>query len=127
VFLHGDTLPDIDRWTEQIVRVANGSYHFRGVEVTVKASLRARNGGFELANPVIHKPVALAPLGEVEKIQFDRAAGVAKPATVEELAAYQRLVEKYRSAGTAELPVRVVGPLRQTDAGWTLYVQDFEA
>jgi hypothetical protein len=34
VYLHGDTLPDVERWAEQIARVANGSYDFRAKRET---------------------------------------------------------------------------------------------
>jgi hypothetical protein len=69
----------------------------------------------------------LAPLGTVEKIQFDRSTGTAKPAVAEEHSAYERLVARYWDAGTADLPSRVTGPLRQTNTGWTLHVRHFEA
>jgi hypothetical protein len=127
VFLHGDTLPDVGRWAEQITSVANGSYHFRGVEVSIRASVQARNGAFGLTGPAIDKPVLLAPVEQVEKVQFDRSTGTAKPAVAEEHSAYERLVARYWDAGAADLPVRVTGPLRQTDAGWTLHVRDFDA
>jgi galactose oxidase len=126
VYLHGDTLPDVDRWAEQIARIANGSYDFRGVEVSVKASIKAQNGGLGLAGPSIDKPVVLAPLEQVDKVQFDRPTGAAKPPTADELAAYQRLVARYRDAGTADLPVRVTGPFRRGGAGWILHVRSFE-
>jgi galactose oxidase len=109
VFLYGDTLPDIGRWAEQIASVANGSYDFRGVEVSVRGSVRAQNGGLNLVNSAIHEPITLAPLGTVEKIQFDRSTRIAKPAGAEEHSAYERLVARYRDAGTADLPARVTG------------------
>jgi hypothetical protein len=112
---------------EQIASVANGSYDFRGVEVSVRASVQARNGGFGLTGPSIDRPVLLAPLEQIEKVQFDRSIGTAKPAVAEEHSAYERLVARYRDAGTADLPARVTGPLRQTNTGWTLHVRAFEA
>ena len=127
VYLHGDTLPDVDRWTEQIARVANGSYDFRGVEVSVKGGVRAQNGGLGLTGPLIDKPVVLAPLEQVEKVQFDRQTGAARPATANELGAYQRLIARYRAAGAGDFPARVTGPLRRKDAGWILHVRCFEA
>jgi hypothetical protein len=126
VFLHGDTLPDLDRWAQQFAQVANGSYDFRGVEVSVKASVRAQNGGLGLTGPLIDNPVLLAPLDQVEKVQFDRPTGRAKVATVDELTAYQRLLARYHDAGTADLPVQVTGPLKRRDAGWVLHVRNFE-
>ena len=89
--------------------------------------MRAQNGGLGLIGPLIDKPVVLAPLEQVEKVQFDRPTGRAKVATVEELAPYQRLLARYRDAGTVDLPARVTGPLRQADAVWILHVRSFEA
>jgi hypothetical protein len=126
VYLHGDTLPNVDRWAEQIARVANGSYDFRGVEVSVKATVVAQNGSLGLTGPSIDKPVVLAPLEQGEKIQFDRPSGTAKPATADELAAYERLIARYRSAGATDLPMRVTGPLKMRDGGWVLHVRSFE-
>ncbi|MGA7265939.1 MAG: galactose oxidase-like domain-containing protein, partial [Stellaceae bacterium] len=127
VYLHGNTLPNVDRWAEQITRIANGSYDFRGVEVSVKATVQAQNGGLGLTGASIDKPVALAPLEQGQKIQFDRPCGTAKPATAEELNAYQRLLARYGDVGEIDLPAQVTGPLRRRDAGWVLHVRDFEA
>jgi hypothetical protein len=126
VYLHGDTLPDVDRWAEQIASIANGSYDFRGVEVSVKASIKAQNGGLGLAGPSIDKPVVLAPLEHVDKVQFDRPTGAAKPPTADELAAYQTLLGRYRAAGAADLPTQVTGPLKKAGNGWVIHVRSFE-
>jgi len=126
VYLHGDTLPDLVRWAQQLAQVANGSYDFRGVEVSVKASVNAQNGRFALTSRSIAKPVVLAPLEQIEKVQFERSTGTAKPALAEEQSAYDRLVAGYRNAGTADLPARVTGPLRETNTAWTIYVRTFE-
>jgi galactose oxidase len=127
VYLHGDTLPDVDRWAAQITTVANGSYDFRGVEVSVKATVNAQNDELWLSGPLIDKPVLLAPLAQVEKVQFDRANGSAKLAKADELAAYQRLVTRYRAVGAADLPLRVTGPFRKAERGWVLYVRSFDS
>jgi hypothetical protein len=126
VYLHSDNLPDIDRWAEQITQVANASYDLRGVEVAVKGIVRAQNGGLGLTGPLIDKPVQLAALEQVEKVQFHRPTSTAKPATADELNAYQRLVLRYRDAGAADLPVQVTGPLKQTGNGWVIHIRSFE-
>ena len=84
VYLGRDVLPDVDRWADQIAEMANGSYDFRGVEVSVRGSVRAQNGGLGLTGPLIDKPVTLAAVEQVDKVQFDRPTGAAKPATAEE-------------------------------------------
>jgi galactose oxidase len=127
VYLGRDLLPDVDRWANQIAEMANGSYDFRGVEVSVKASVQAQNGGLGLTGPLIDRSVVLAPLEQVEKVQFDRQTGAARPATAKELGAYQRLIARYQAAGAGDFPARVTGPLRRKDAGWILHVRCFEA
>ena len=126
LYLRGDTLPDIGRWEEQLIQFASGSYDFRGVEVSINASVRAQDGGLRLIGPSIDKPVTLAPLEQTEKVQFHRPTGTAKPATGDELAAYQSLVVKCRDVGTRDVPVRITGPLKMQDAGWVLHVRSFE-
>jgi galactose oxidase len=127
VYLGRDVLPDVDRWVDQIAVMANGSYDFRGVEVSVRGSVRAQNGGLGLTGPLIDKPVTLAALERVDKVQFDRPTGAAKPATAEELVAYQRLVARCRAAGAGDFPARVTGPMRRKGAGWIIHVRCFEA
>ena len=127
VYLHGDTLPDVDHWAQQIASIANGSYDFRGVEVSVRANVRAQNGGLGLTGPSIDKVVALAPLEQVDKVQFDRSIGTAKPATTDELEAYQNLLARYRAAGAADLPAQVTGPLKKAGNNWVIHVRSFEA
>src|SRR5207342_521182 len=39
VYLRGDGLPDLDAWPAQLARSANGSYTFRGVELTVDGTV----------------------------------------------------------------------------------------
>jgi galactose oxidase len=126
VYLHGDTLPDVERWAEQITSIANGSYDFRGVEVSVTATVTAQDGGLGLSGPHIDKPVALAPLEQVEKVQFHRPTSTAKPATADELGAYERLATRYRGGGAADLPARVTGPFKKAENGGVLHVRSFE-
>ena len=126
LYLHGDTVPDLDRWAEQIESVANGSYDFRGAEISIRAKVRRVNGDLTITGPSIDQSVILAPLGGTEKVQFDRATGAAKPAGAEEIAAYGRLVARCADAGPADFSVRVTGPLKKAENGWLLHVRSFE-
>jgi hypothetical protein len=126
VYLRGNMLPDVDRWAAQITSVANGSYDFRGIEVSLQAVLREEDGELRLHGPAIGETVTLAPLEGVAKVQFDRATLAARPATAEEIGAYRALAAKYRDAGSADFPVRVTGPLKNADSGRILYVRAFE-
>ncbi|HZU91926.1 MAG TPA: galactose oxidase-like domain-containing protein, partial [Stellaceae bacterium] len=126
VVLPGDRLPPIERWAEQITQIANGSYDLRGVEVAIRANIRERNGALELAGPLIGERVTLQPFAPAYKVQFDRPTGTTQPATADELGAYDRLMARYRAAGGRDLPLRVIGPLRRTQAGLLLYLRDFQ-
>jgi hypothetical protein len=125
VFLGTDTLPDPDRWAEQIALSANGSYDLRGIEVSITGVLGFRDSGLVLTGPSLAAPLPLRPLGANDKIQFDRSAGLAHPATEEETTALDRLAGQ-AGAATAAKPVRVTGPLARDDDTWVLRVRAFE-
>jgi hypothetical protein len=83
VFLGGDALPDLDAWPEQLARSANGSYAFRGVELTVAGDV-VRDGD-DLVLVAEHRPpIALRPLEQV--LAWDLAARRPRSATAEERA-----------------------------------------
>jgi galactose oxidase len=126
VYLHGDTLPDLDSWPDQIAGTANGSYHFRGVEVTVRASLRRQGANLELHSPAFDPPVKLMPFDESRKVQSDIRTGARKPAVTAELEAYGKLSAEYERMGDRESSVRVTGPVTKAETGWALYVRNFE-
>ncbi|HEX3990722.1 MAG TPA: galactose oxidase-like domain-containing protein, partial [Acetobacteraceae bacterium] len=119
VWLAGDTLPNVDRWAEQIAQTANGSYDFRGVEVSVTGVPVAAGTGLVLTGKQLPAPLPLQPLGSAEKVQFDRAAREPRPATPEEQAAFARL-----TGNTG--PVRVTGPLVRDGDHWVLHVRALE-
>jgi hypothetical protein len=126
VYLHGDILPDIDRWAEQIASVANGSYDFRGVEVCVRAGVQLQDDRLVLAGALFDGPVRLAPLENVDKVQFDRTLGTAKPATSEEIGAHDRLLVRFRDLETGDVSFQVTGPLKKIGDQWILHVREFE-
>jgi galactose oxidase len=126
VYLHGDTLPDLDSWPDQIADTANGSYHFRGVEVTVRATLRRQGANLELHSPAFDLPVKLMPFDESRNIQWDIRTGARKPAVTAELEAYEKLSAEHERMGDRERPVRVTGPVTKAETGWALYVRDFD-
>lgn len=126
VYLHDQGLPDLDRWPEQFARWANGSYDFRGVEVTVTGAVREQDGIFELNGPSFAGPVRLMPLEPGTKLQWDHQAKSTRDATIDERDAYQNLKARYQNLGSEHGPVRVIGPLKKADTGWVLYVRRSE-
>jgi galactose oxidase len=126
VYLYDQGLPDLDSWPEQIARWANGSYDFRGVEVTVAGTVREQDGILQLTGPFFDAPVGLMPLRQDMKLQWDHQKRSVRDITSDERDAYQNLGERYQEIGGGYEPTRVTGPLTKTDAGWVLYVREFE-
>jgi galactose oxidase len=124
VYLGNDTLPNIDRWAEQIARTANGSYDLRGVEVSVTGVPVRRAGGLVLTGPLFAAPLPLRPLGDTDKVQFDLAKRRARAATPREKAAFDDLAKRAGAVSDAT-PVRVTGPLVRAGDGWVLHVRAF--
>jgi galactose oxidase len=124
VYLGRDTLPNIDRWAEQIAQTANGSYDLRGVEVSITGVPVRQAGGLALMGPLFAAPLPLHPLGDTDKVQFDLATRRARPATSEEKAAFDQLAKRVGAASDAT-PVRVTGPLVRAGDGWVLHVRAF--
>ncbi|MGH3933596.1 MAG: galactose oxidase-like domain-containing protein [Pseudonocardiaceae bacterium] len=128
VFLHDQGLPDLDSWPEQIARWANGSYDFRGVEVTVTGTVQTQNGSLQLTGPSLDAPVQLTPFRQDMKLQWDIRRRSVRDATSEEQDAYQKLVRTYQGpAGDESELMHITGPLTRTAAGWILHVRTFRS
>jgi hypothetical protein len=122
VYLGDEGLPDLESWPEEFARATNGSYDFRGVEVTITGLVQQHNGTLHLTGPSFDHPVTLKPLVSGVKVQWDREAREARPVTDGEFAAYQEV-----EARTGEVEqMRVTGPLTKTDTEWILYVRVVE-
>lgn len=125
VYLHGDTLPDVDRWHAQIQQSANGSYDVRGVELSVTGTLHAEAGLLTLSGPLFRAPLRLEALGATPKVQFDRTTGKPQSASAEEQNAFARLAALTAATGN-DRHIRVTGPLTREAATWALHVRAFE-
>jgi len=113
VFLGHDGLPDLDAWPEQLARSANGSYAFRGVELTVGGDV-VRDGD-HLALVAEHRPpIALRPLEQV--LAWDLTARRPRAATAEERAAFGHLAD----GDTAQ----ITGTLTKSGESWSLAVRE---
>jgi galactose oxidase len=119
VTLRDDGLPDLDTWRREFVRIVNGTYELRGVEVTVGGDVTLRNGRLLLEGGT-RPPIRLLPLTPAEKIQWDHTNRSPRPLEDDEASAYERLVAGARKAVRR---ISVTGPLRQTAAGYGVHVR----
>ena len=114
-YLRGDTSPDLDRWAQQLVQVANASYDFRGVEVSVKRECAERALPI---NQLLDRPTSC-----VGAVRADREG----PIRSLDGTAKRGCRGTFGLRGAHRCLAWVPGPLRQTDAGWIVHVRCFEA
>lgn len=129
VYLKHDGLPDVELWPQEFVKTANGTHHFRGVEVTLQGPVIVAQGGLKLAGNDVRPPVTLAPIHAGDKIQWDFMTRALKPLQPAEQSAYQELASQAnKAAGGHQLPLTatVTGPLLKTPAGFVLEVREFK-
>jgi hypothetical protein len=125
VYLNHRGLPEVDKWPGELARTANGSYLFRGVEVTIAGTVEQRAGDLVMLGTEDRPPVLLAPLQAADKIQWNHKAGVVRPLQESEQLAYQRLVDRMKDA-SAPFSATVTGPLRKSERGYVLYARSWE-
>jgi hypothetical protein len=124
VYLKHDGLPDIDQWPDEFAKIANGTHHFRGVEVTLEGTVILGSGVLRLAGNDVRPPVTLEPIQATDKIQWDFATRALKPLLPAEEAAYDALaLEANNAAGS--LQATVTGPLKKAATGFVLEVRQF--
>jgi hypothetical protein len=125
VYLKDDSLPDVEHWPQQFSDIANGTYLFRGVEVTLHGLVTGRNAGrFLLVGGDARPPVLLAPLHAADRVQWDHKSGKLRPFEAGEHAAYDILTDDVKRRGGAA-QVTVTGPLKKADDGFVLQVRTF--
>ena len=124
LYLDHDGLPDLAKWQNQFTQLANGSYTWRGVEMTLAGPVSNTPGGLTLTANTSRPAVLLAPLQRADKVQIDQENGVAKPLPPDESGAYASLAADFATAGGAAV-YSVTGPLKQTSSGYLLEVRSF--
>jgi len=122
VYLSHRGLPEVDRWPGELAHTANGSYLFRGVEVSIAGTIEQRASDMVMLGTEDRPPVLLAPLQAADKIQWNHKAGVVQPLQEGEQLAYQWLVDQMQG-GSAPFVATVTGPLRKGERGYVLYVR----
>ena len=115
VFLSDHGLPDLDAWPTELARSANGSYAFRGVEVTVDGTVERH--GDDLVLVGAHRPsIRLQPLEQV--LAWDLTARRPRAATAAERAAFASVADRNGHA------VQLTGTATRSDGEWSLAVRD---
>ena len=117
VFLGTNGLPDLDDWPDELARSANGSYAFRGIELTVDGTVERRGDEVVLLS-AYRPPIRLHPLEPGEELAWDLTERRPRPATDEERAAYTRLADRIGHT------VQVTGPATKSGADWSLAVRE---
>ncbi|MGA2588952.1 MAG: galactose oxidase-like domain-containing protein [Bryobacteraceae bacterium] len=126
VYLKRDGLPDLDLWPDQFAKFANGSYGFRGVEMTLQGSIEEDNGLLTLAADSARPAVVLAPLQVQDKIQWNLETQSVRPVLPQEEIAYRKLSEEMQGS-TPPVTVRVTGPLKKNENGFFMEVRQFDS
>jgi hypothetical protein len=125
VYLDHDGLPDVEQWPEEFTRTANGSYGWRGVEVTLRGDLEQVSGQWVLAADQSRPAVALGPLRSGAKVQLDLVNWVPQSLPEAEQSAFANLVRRVQGT-PGPRRTTVTGPLKKTDTGFVLQVRTFE-
>jgi galactose oxidase len=125
VYLEHGGLPDLDLWPAEFAKVANGTHHLRGVEVTEQGVTELH----QLDNLVMRgsdrrPPLYLKPIEPEDKIQWDPVTASTKPLEPAEQNAYAGLLERVKAAG-GSLAATVIGPLRKLGYEYVLEVRQF--
>ena len=115
VYLRDNTLPDLDAWPAQLARSANGSYTFRGIELTLDGTIEQQHSDLVLVghHPIIH----LQPLTPGSELAWDLATRKPRPATADERDAHRRAAHRVGA------PVRVTGPATNLGGQWSLAIR----
>jgi galactose oxidase len=124
VYLTHDGLPAIEKWPSQFARIANESYKFRGVEVTLKGIVERLNGELFLQGNDVRPNILLHPMEETDKIQWDRSTGSYKHLKEDERLAYQYLASRITDSGRYPTQVQITGSLIKKADRFEIYVRN---
>ena len=125
LYLAHNGIPDLNGWPVQFARFANGSYSWRGVEMTFIGEITQVGGVYQLSANADRPVITLGPLIRADKVQLDQTGGTQNPLPEEEATAYQRLVAEVAALIKSTM-FSVTGPISQTASGLFLEVRDFQ-
>jgi galactose oxidase len=84
VYLKEDILPDLDAWRSEFCKTANGSYHMRGIEMTVSGVVEKDGEALVMAGNATRPKLVLAPFRGASKIEYDMWAKADREMSPEE-------------------------------------------
>jgi hypothetical protein len=125
LYLDHDGIPDLTEWPIQFARFANGSYAWRGVEMTLTGNIMKDKGVTVLAPNASRTAVLLVPLVRSDKVQLDQTNGVLNPLSQDEANAYSELVSATKDV-QGDTVFAVTGPIKHTPVGFSLEVRSFK-
>ena len=116
-------LPDLVKWPKQFNSAVGQAHTFRGVEVTVMASVVKKDGQLILKTPGLSQEITLEPLQN--KLQWNFKKNAPRQPEPDERKAYEELTAKKNQAKGDDFQVEITGPIRQTDQGIVMEVREF--
>lgn len=116
-------LPALDRWPQELAASANGSYTFRGVEMTLQGTARVVNDTVELTT-ASGQIVQLVPLTGM-LLQLDKATGRPRRPSKHEIDAVDRLKREIAVRGGTLNRVHGFGQIERQGAAWTQRLRSF--
>jgi galactose oxidase len=125
LFLNGNGIPDLATWQVEFKQSANGSYDFRGVEITLQGAVKLRAGGLWLTGPG-HAAVLLQPVDPIEKVQWDWERSAPVQSTEAERDALPLLIRQLDASGKKSAMVKVTGPFQDKGGKPVLFVREVE-
>jgi galactose oxidase len=125
LYLSHDGLPDVTNWPAEFARLANASYLWRGVEITLEGNILGSTGNLVVAPQGDRPEVRLAALQPSDKVQLNIENGVPKPLPDEERMAFDNL-SKQRENTSGTFAAKVTGPLKKVGEQFVLEVRKFQ-
>ncbi len=101
---------------------ANGSYTWRGVEMTLTGVIVETAGTLTMPATESRPEVILLPLQRKDKVQLDHTNGVPNPLPPDEASAYTELATTARNQ-QREVSFAVTGPIFHLTGKWELEVR----
>jgi galactose oxidase len=125
VYLKEDILPDLDAWRSEFEKTANGSYHMRGIEMTLSGAVQKEGEQLVMDGNSTRPKLVLGPFKETSKIEYDMWKKVDREMSPDEAGAYDKLSAAI--AGHSGAKVVVTGRLQKHGAGdFSLDVRAFK-
>jgi hypothetical protein len=126
VYLKEDILPDLDAWRSEFEKTANGSYHMRGIEMTLSGTAEKEDEKIVLKGNSTRPKLVLAPFKAASKIDYDMWKKVDREMSDEEAGAFEGL-SKALAGHASGMKVVVTGRLQKHGAGdFSLDVRGFK-